>query len=254
MKNYCFFLGGRDAEMVRIAEVLAAAGEVENDNLGWGAKASAYGERIAQSAQNGFTPVLVELELDCDVPEGTVVIDHHGSRSGEPSSLLQVLSLLGQEPTRWDEVVAANDAGYFAGLRAIGATVEEMSAIRAVDRAAQGITQEQEAEVERALAAPVEMIGPVQVLRMSHSKTGSVGDRLTLASMAAGQPDPAYLVLSSDGEMNFSGPGDLAQAIHEKFPGGWVGGSGLGKADGTAYWGGYPPHDEVLAFLRERLT
>jgi len=246
-----FFLGGRDAEMVRIAEILTEAGHEFGDaGLGWGAKASQYGEEFARAVRFGFTPVLVELEVDCPVPQGTVEINHHEARSGEPASLLQVLTLLGVPTTRWDELIAANDAGWFPGLQAIGATTEEMAAVRAADRSAQGITPEQEAEAERALSTPVEKIGYIRVIRMSHSKTGPVGDRLAIEAIAAGRSIPSYVVLSGDGEVNFSGRGDVAQALHEKFAGGWAGGAGLGKADGTAYWGGYPSHAEVEVYLR----
>jgi len=256
--KYHFFLGGRDAEMVRIAEVLTEVGVSFLDAaLGWGAKASAYGTpQISETAANGFTPVIVELEVDCDLPEGTVVVDHHGDRSSEPASLLQVLTLIGREPSRWDVVVAANDSGWFPGLQAVSATPEEMSAVRAADRAAQGITTEQEQEIDRALAAPVEMLANIRIVRMEHSKTGGVGDRLAIEAIAAGRSIPAYLVLSGDGEVNFSGQGDIAKALHEEFSGSWAGGAGLGKADGTAYWGAvvYPSQDEVLEFLRERVA
>ncbi len=262
-KNLVFFLGGADAEMRRIAEVLAEAGiEYHDAGLGWGAAASAYGDAIAEASGAGKTPVLVELEVDCDLPEGVVVVDHHGDRAGEPPAILQVLNLLGREPSRWDLLVAANDAGWFPGL--VGeaeipgmgrfsppATAEEMAAVRATDRAAQGITPEQEREAERALAALVEEIGGVRVIRMSHSKTAPIGDRLAIDALASGRPIPAYLVLSGDGEVNFSGDGALAAALHEKFPGGWAGGAGLGKVGGSAFWGGYPDHEEALAFIRE---
>lgn len=249
MKN-TYFLGGKDAEMNAIAKILLAGGEeVVDKNPGWGAKASAYQTEIAAASAEGKTPVLVELEVDITLPEGTVVIDHHGARSGEPASLLQVLNLLGRTPTRWETLIAANDSEWFPGLQKAGATPEEMAHVRTAERAAQGITPEQEAEAERALAAPAEAVGGIRIIRMAHSKTAPVGDRIAIAAIAAGQPIPDYLVLSEDGEANFSGKGDLAAAIHGKFPGGWAGGAGLGKADGTAYWGGYPSHDELLKFI-----
>jgi hypothetical protein len=241
MARYMFFLGGDDAEMRRIAEVLSGACTPWADaRLAWGAKASAYGDEVSQAASNGYAPVLVELEVNCKVPKGTIVIDHHGDRAAEPASILQVLSLLGRRPTRWDLVIAANDSGWFPGLVAMGATPEEMAAVRAAERFAQGITPEQEREAERALAEPAEFIGSVRVVRMAHSKCATVGDRLAIAAIAAGQPIPPYVVFSGDGEVNFSGPGDLAQALHQEFPGGWAGGSGLGDANGVAFWGGYP--------------
>ncbi len=253
MSNFIFFLGGADAEMVEIRKALEAAGAAYSDaGLGWGAKASAYGEEIVKAAAEGKTPVIVELEVDVDLPSGTVNVDHHGDRSSEPAALLQVLSLLGREPSRWQALVAANDSGWFPGLKAAGATPEEMAAVRAAERSAQGITPEQEAEAERALHAPVEEIGNIRIIRMSHSKTAPIGDALAVAAIAAGEEIPAFLVFSEDGEVNFSGSGDLAQALNEKFTGGWAGGAGLGKADGTAFWGGYPSHAEVEEFFLHR--
>jgi hypothetical protein len=251
MGNYLFFLGGMDAEMVEIKRLLASLGQQMVDKgLGWGAKASAYAKELG-SISTGNTPVLVELELDITIPEGAVVVDHHGDRSEEPASITQVLNLLGIEPNHWQTLIAANDSGWFPGLQAAGATPEEMAAVRSAERSAQGITPEQETEAELALAAQVEMVGSIRIIRMSHSKTAPVGDAIAIAAIAAGKPVPPYLILSGDGEVNFSGQGDLAQAIHEKFVGGWAGGAGLGKADGTAYWGGYPNHDELLKFVME---
>jgi len=260
MIKFKFYLGGTDAEMRRIGEVLAESGiDFVDAGLGWGAKASAYGTTAFVAAvEDGFVPVLVELDLDCDLPEGTVVVDHHGERSAEPASILQVLSLLGLTSSRWDEVVAANDAGWWPGLIALGATPAEMAAVRAADQAAQGVDSAKMAEVQRALSAPVELAGLVRVLRLAHSKTGPVGDALAIDAIAAGATSPAdfpaYVVLSGDGEVNFSGDGATAAALHAAFPGGWAGGSGLGNADGSAFWGGYPPHDEIEAFLKERFS
>lgn len=253
-KLFHFFLGGADAEMMEIRAVLEEAGQSFTDaGLGWGAKASAYGAQVQEAADAGMTPVLVELEIDTAVPEGTAVVDHHGERAAEPASLLQVLALLGQEPTRWQALVAANDAGWFPGMVAMGATPEEMAAVRAAERSAQGITPEQEQEAARALLGQDQLIGDVRIIRMSHSKCAPIGDALAIAAFAAGRPVPAFLVLSEDGEVNFSGPGDIAQALHEKFPGGWAGGSGLGDPAGSAYWGGYPPQEKVLEFFQDRL-
>lgn len=239
-----FFLGGRDAEMAEIAKILAEAGqEVIDKCLGWGAKASAYAEEIAQAVANGNTPVLVELEIDIAVPEGTVVVDHHNERAGEPASILQVLNLLGVESTRKHQLIGANDSGYIPAMVAMGATAEEIAEIRLADRNAQGITPEQEAEAERAVAE-AEVVGRLTIVRMAHSKTATVADRLY------GKADQ-LLILSGDGEANFFGKGAICSDLKAKFEG-WGGGSGFGKADGIGYWGGYPNHEEVLNFLKER--
>jgi hypothetical protein len=186
VSSLAFFLGGGDAEMARILEVLADTGvETCDKKLSWGAAASAYEQEIAQAVKDGKTPVLVELGVDIDLPEGSVIVDHHGDRSGEPVSILQVLSLLGIEPTRKDLVIAANDSGWFPGLVALGATAEEMRWVRGGDRAAQGITPEMEAEAVRALAAPVEYAGKTRVIRMSHSKCQPIGDTLAIEALAS---------------------------------------------------------------------
>lgn len=266
MSKYRFFLGGADAEMRRIAEVLRETGvDFVDGGLAWGAKASAYGaDAFAEAFKDGFTPVLVELEIDCEVPEGSIVVNHHEERAQEPASILQVLALIEREPARHDKIVAANDAGWYPGLMGwadvpgLGrleppASAEELRAIRGAEVS---LPADMAAEIDRALGAPVEMIGNVRTVRMAHSKTGLVGDRLAIAAIAAGAKSPAefpaYVVLSEDGEVNFSGDGATAAALHAAFSGGWAGGAGLGDADGTAFWGGYPPHAELEAFLRER--
>lgn len=260
--SHSFVLGGNDAEMVRIKEVLDSLGISWIQPVqGWGTKE--FG--LAQIGEAGMAPgtrvVFVECQPAADFPrwKASVVIDHHGENAGLPASLLQVLDLLHIAPTRWDELVAANDSGWFPGLQAMGATPEEMARVRAADRNAQGITPEHESEAERALAAAPEFVSPIRVIRMAHSKCAPVGDRLAVEAIAAGQPVPQYVVLSGDGEVNFSGDGALAQALFEKYrepnpAKAWAGGSGLGKKGETAYWGGYPNHGEVLSFVRSFLA
>jgi hypothetical protein len=266
--KFKFFLGGDDAEMRRIAEVLTEAGiDIIDAGLSWGAKASMYGTAAFEAAvEGGLTPVLVELVVDCNVPLGTIVIDHHGEKSSEPASLLQVLDLVKITPSRWDMIVAANDAGWYpclmgwADVPGLGrldppATPQELRAIRGAEAR---LSIDMVEEIDRALTAPVEMIGALRIVRMAHSKTGLVGDRLAIAAIEAGASSPAdfpaYLVFSDDGEVNFSGDGQLAAELHATFPGGWAGGSGLGRVGETAFWGGYPSHTEVEAFLRERFV
>lgn len=122
-----FYLGGKDLEMIEIKNALAVAGQVVRDtNLSWGAKASAYGQEIKMAITGGhFIPVLVELELDIELPENSfVVVDHHNDSAGRPASILQVLDLLGLEPTRHQLLVAADDSSYIPGMLAMEATPE----------------------------------------------------------------------------------------------------------------------------------
>ena len=160
-----FFLGGNDAEMQTIRQTLTAANaEFQDKGLFWGPRASAYQEEIATATAEGKTVVLIELGNAegadwsgnplpvIELPADAIEVDHHGARSGEKASILQVLDLLGQEPSRFELLIAANDAAYVPGLIAAGATLEEIAEIRALDRDAQGITPEQEAEAVRALS------------------------------------------------------------------------------------------------------
>ena len=262
MKNF-FVLGGNDAEMVRIKEILDA------QRICWVQPIKFWGPKSfgpEQIGSEGMTPgtrvVFVEAAPSPEFPatRATVVIDHHGDNAGLPASILQVLDLLHLEPTRWDLVIAANDSGWFPGLQKLGATAEEMAAVRLADRSAQSITPEHETEAERALSAPIEMIGSIRVIRMSHSKCAPIGDRIALDDIAEGRSVSQYIVLSDDdGEVNFSGDGALAFSLFDHYrephaAKAWAGGSGLGKAGENAYWGGFPDHTEVLDFIRSHLS
>lgn len=142
-------------------------------------------------------------------------------------------------------LVAANDARYIPGMLAIGATQEEIDCVRMFDRLVQGITPAQDTEGLRAIGEK-EILGRLTVVRMSHSKTATVADRLF------GQYDQ-LLILSGDGEVNFFGDGALCAELKDKFEG-WNGGSGLGKLGANAYWGcGSPNQAEVLEFVQQRL-
>ena len=253
MTRYAFFLGGRDLEMVTIAALLQArqaAGDgriaqVADAGLQWGARVSDYGPQIAAAAARGEVPVLVELAADVPLPPGTVEIDHHGSRSGEPPALRQVLDLLalpGADWTREMELVAANDTGHVAGMRAVGATDDEIRRIRAADRAAQGITAQEEAEGLRALAARrAALEGTLWVIRLNHGRSATVADPLALTG------DGRDLLLLSPASTQFFGAGARVARLDAAFPGGWRGGA----LPQRGFWGLARPMDEaaVLAAL-----
>lgn len=222
MKNLVVFAGGHDGEMTEITRVCREAGvEVIDHNLPWGAKVSNYASEIAKAVADGKIPVLVELTMDEKIPESAVVVDHHNENAGRPASLLQVLSLLGIEPTRRQQLIAANDSGYIPAMLAMGASPDEIAEVRYADRAAQGITPEQEQEAERAIAA-AEVINGVTIIRMSHSKSSPVCDRLFNP-----EKEERLLILSNgkDGsEVNFFGNGELCRQLRNKFRG-WMGGN-----------------------------
>ena len=262
-QNLHFFLGGADAEMTTIKNLLEQEGVSYSDaKLSWGASTSKYGDEIETVAKAGKTPVIVELSVDSSLPENTINVDHHNENSDRPASILQVCKLLGVEPTRKMQLVAANDSGYIPAMLAMGATKEEIALVRHMDRAAQGITSEQEEQAEEALTKAREMYG-VTVVMLPHSKTATITDRLFNP-----EKPQNLLIISADGETNYFGPEDICrklqgnkvgerpapwdpnqiETLYDHF-GGCTGGAGLGKKGGTAFWGGYADQKEIAKFV-----
>jgi hypothetical protein len=251
--KYMFMLGGADAEMMAIRELLEGVGaEYVDHQLGWGAKVDSYKEEIEEALAVGKMPVCIELQgAAATYGDEVVVVDHHSYGDIDytdcPASILQVCNLLGIEPDRHQLLIAANDSGYIPGMLAMGATSEEVAEIRRLDRAAQGITPEQEAEAERALQAR-EHIGCATVVRMAHSKCATVTDALFGSKDA-----DSLLVVCDDGERDYFGDGIVCAALKEAYPDGWAGGDGYGKAGGSAFFGCYgTSEEELLAVINNR--
>ena len=139
--NKIFLLGGYDLEMVTIKELLEKYSmEYKDKKLSWGAKLSDYEEFF----DDNHLFIGVELEQDRQPPKHYMEIDHHGHKSDQPSALEQVAALLDVELDRWQQLVAANDAHYIAGMQKFCATYEEIQKIRHADRQAQGVSQKDE--------------------------------------------------------------------------------------------------------------
>ncbi|RME94367.1 MAG: hypothetical protein D6773_19660 [Alphaproteobacteria bacterium] len=227
-----FFLGGRDLEMETIATLLretVGGDRVEDAGLGWGARASAYGEAIARALECGETPVLVELEDDLPPHidrAKLIIVDHHGDRAGrnQPSSLRQVFGLLADEYglnwTRAFELVEANDIGHVAEMKARGANDTEIRAIRQRDRRAQGVSEAEEREAARAIAAR-EHDGPLTIVRIPGNSASAVGD-LILPELGGPGADALLVVMPE--EFAFFGPGNAVLALNGAFDG-WYGGA-----------------------------
>ena len=295
-----FVLGGNDAEMELVKGLLARAGlrfiqpekgwgdhKFSPEKLGLKIDPEQYGNdrRHVPAIVRGVSHAYFVECQPAEWPTGTsvVVIDHHGDRSGEPASVLQVIVALAEvakateanagnaggdekegllrhaeqirealnlsgSTRRWVELIAANDAGYIPAMLALGASAEEIARVRALERSCQGVTPEQESAAEVAIAAPPEHVGQYRVIRLAHSKCATATDRL----FRSGQPE-RVLVLSGDGEVNVFGDGATCVALKERFEG-WNGGSGLGDVNGQAFWGGYPSHDELVSWFKERFT
>jgi len=146
-----FLLGGNDLEMWEIKKVLNDAGFHFFDKAhSWdNATLDVYKEEIEDHTDKHFYAVELNIDEEKDTlykqyKDRITIIDHHGKYNDRKASLLQVLELLGKEPTRKQELIAANDARYIDGMKCIGATEEEIKDIRQRDRDAQGITKEDE--------------------------------------------------------------------------------------------------------------
>lgn len=245
-----FFLGGMDLEMVRIREHLKASNIAFADKgLAWGAKVSDYEAEITDALTKGLLPVLVELEWDSTNPlisiAKVVNIDHHGERSHEPASIIQVLNLLKQTPSRYDKLIAANDSGYIPAMKAMGATDDEegatddeVSEIRRLDRKAQGVTPEMEDMAEFAIKH-AQRVGALVVLNLAHNKVSTVTDRL-FSTWPDGKENLLVTCRIPDKvgeyEVYYFGRGDICKEFKEKFNG-FGGGKGFGDPTGQAFAG-----------------
>lgn len=173
--NRVFLLGGHDLEMLTIKQLLEANGVSFYDaSLQWNnASLSAYQNHFNE----GKLFYGVELREDCPLPQRYYRIDHHNDYSDRVSSLEQVAAVLDVELNRWQQLVAINDARYIPGMESFGATREEIDSVRKADRKAQGVTEKDEMEAERAIAAS-RFVDSVRVVRTFSGRFSPIADRL----------------------------------------------------------------------------
>jgi len=180
-KNYIFFLGGYDAEMVAIKEILNEQKLTYYDhNLKWGAKLSEYKEELSKITKDQI-PVFIELNLDIDYPANSIIIDHHGDKAGKDkkTSIEQVAELLNIELNRKQKLISANDRDYIWGMLELDATEEEIKEIRKMDRQAQGVTEDDEKKAEMSIRHYLKRLSKNVVLIYSLTeKTSPIIDRI----------------------------------------------------------------------------
>lgn len=171
-----FLLGGHDLEMETIRLLLEDRGEEYIDkDLSWkNAELSAY-----YNDMSDVGALYYGIELRGLPPSGVnyVLVDHHNDNSGKPASIAQVAAVLGVALTRFQQLVAANDAGYIDGMRQIGATDTEIAAVRQKDRQMQGVTAEEEAMAEEEVQR-VALRQGIKVLKTDLSHFSPLVDRL----------------------------------------------------------------------------
>ena len=75
-------------------------------------------------------------------------------------------------------LVAANDAGYIPAMQALGATEDEIIEIRRRDRAAQGVTEDDELLAEKSIAENLTLCGDLLIVRSMTPHFSPICDRL----------------------------------------------------------------------------
>jgi hypothetical protein len=177
-----FLLGGYDLEMVEIRRLLESCNLQEGRDfadlrLGWGAKLSAYAAVLEDPQFGNRVFAGIELAEDITPPLGYRRIDHHNDFDDRPAAIVQIAELLGLTLTRWQMLVAANDARYIPGMLEMGASQAEIDQIRRADRQAQGVTEVDERAGEEAVAAKQE-VGNLTVVQSKTGKFSTITDRL----------------------------------------------------------------------------
>jgi len=208
-QNYVFFLGGYDAEMVAIKEILDEKRISYFDKkLKWGAKLSEYKEELSKISENQI-PVFIELNIDINYPERSKIIDHHGGNAGKDkkTSIEQVAELLGVELNRKQLLISANDKNYIWGMIEIGATDEEIKEIRSLDKKAQGVTEEDEKNAELSIKHYLKRLSYDTVIIYSLTeKISPIIDRVYKYYRHI------FIITPSD-EINYSGTGQIVELL-----------------------------------------
>lgn len=182
MSKRIFLLGGNDLEMTTIKNLLVNAGEqFETHDLRWdNAKLSSYEKTLEEYGNSPDCQIYgIELNEDIPHPDNYVRIDHHNDFANKPSSLEQVATLLGLEMDRHMQLVAANDSRYIPGMIKLGASREEIDDIRRADRAAQGVSEDDDERLaEESLKSCRGDASNLYVVKSLTSKFSTICDRM----------------------------------------------------------------------------
>ena len=243
-KNSIFLLGGHDLEMIEIKKLLERYGcQFHDAGLRWdNAELDAYRDVLEQNPDASFIGIELRDPGHLSTKFNYTLIDHHNELSDRPAAILQVAAMLGVEPNRRLLLVAANDSGYIPAMQAIGATEEEMAAIRKEDRAAQGVSDEDELLAQLSIANHLSKHGNLLVVHALTSCFSPICDRLF---------PYRHLLVYTDSEWVFYGSGKdaLVKSFSKEISAGQIyhggGKSGfIGAARGV-----FPPQD-INSFVK----
>lgn len=250
--DWLFLLGGHDLEMLTLRSLLDEEDVAYLDRApAWGAAASVYASDITAALQAGKRVVAVELEDDLPPEQSARLhwIDHHDERAGaeRPCSLRQAFELLELDDSRWTrnhQLVAANDIGHIAAMRALGASDEDMRTIRLAEFAVRGVGARQLEQTRQALLDAEQPWADLAIIRLPHNHTGTVTD---MADPIFGGQGVMDMLVVGPNELGFFGRGDRVLALWRHY-GGWMG----GNLPEQGYWGRHGSGgsvDEILAIL-----
>lgn len=220
LKKYFFFLGGEDLEMSTIKTLLDSQKmPYLQTATGWGAKATEFEEEIKTKIAEGYIPVKIELTGNIEDAESLIDVDHHNEQSSSPASILQVCELLGIQPDRKVQLIAANDVGFSHGMLKFGATREEISGIRWEDRRAQGISElEEQTAREAYLDMQIEQFEKIKlgiVDNIPYTKFAPVSDQV----FTSGKVDCLVCIhRGDDHEIQLEWVPQLCRELGEKYP------------------------------------
>lgn len=177
--NQVFLLGGYDLEMLTIKQMLEGViGCVVLDKqLKWGnAHLSVYQDELQQYANHHIYGI--EILEDITPPDNYHRIDHHNDYDYKQSSLEQVAEIVGVTLNRRQQLIAANDRGYIPEMQKLSASEEEIADIRRLDRAAQGITAEDEALAQESVKNNLQTSGSLIIVKSQTSCFSAICDIL----------------------------------------------------------------------------
>jgi len=252
--NHLFIVPKNDAEAIAIIEILQQKGEnILITSQTWGASWQNLETDIFNNIPLFST--VYGVELQGEKPENAINIDHHvyenDNRYNSKTAIEQVAEILNIELSIEQKFIAANDNKYIPGMIKLGGklgfTEQEIQKyihiVRAKDRFAQGITEQQEKQSVNAIES-LNINGKQKliIINLPHSKCATVTDRLFGLY-------ENLLILSEDGESNFFGNGELCIDLQSMFNG-WSG----GELPKNGYWGGYADQNTVKKYVETYLN
>ncbi|MFW5879405.1 MAG: CorA family divalent cation transporter [bacterium] len=189
LKDLVFFLGGMDAEMAEIRDILLSNNcKVVDNHALWGISISQIKDQI-ENLPEGNIPVLIEItdntgEYSDEKSKDYIIIDHHNKRAGKSkaTSLEQIFDLLEikrENMSRKQKLISANDRGHIRAMQRLCATDEEIKEIREMDLKYQNITEKDRKLAEEALDKNLELIDDVSVyIKSDTSKISLITDKI----------------------------------------------------------------------------